>query len=179
MRLELAGPGARLAADRIHALARDAWGLQAQGLPDVDGLRLEIAGFEPEGHPMISQSRRKLREAELAEVVVEIRKAHPELRVRMILDAPRVPETPTVATSAEMEEAVVVLSEAFGKFLDLRDARQTAETGAFLGNVLAAGNLFEQACFFFEKARDMFRLIEEHDRAEAMQMVLDALADQT
>ncbi|MCA9542947.1 MAG: hypothetical protein KC613_01110 [Myxococcales bacterium] len=177
MRLELGGPGAAHAADRIARLAKDRWGLTAHGVPGADGMVLNLVGFEPEGHPMVSQSQRKLREAELAELVVDVRQTHPEFKIRMVLDAPRVPDEPEEATSAQMEEAVVALSEAFSKFLDLKDARQIAETGGFLGNVLAAGNLFDQARFFFEKARDMYRLIKDHERAEAMQMILDALEE--
>ncbi len=155
MRLELSGPGASYAADRIATLVQDGWGLSMQGVPGAEGMTLRIDRFEPEGHPMVSQSKRKLREAELAEVVVAVRETHPGFRIRMVLEAPRVPDEPTPATSAQMEEAVLLLSEAFSKFIDLKDARQIAETGGFLGNVLAAGNLFEQARYFFEKSRDI------------------------
>ena len=43
MRLELGGPGAAHAADRIAPLAKERWGLHAPGLPGATGMVLTVA----------------------------------------------------------------------------------------------------------------------------------------
>lgn len=177
MRLEVTGPSREAAAATLADLARNRWHLDVLRTDLPDQVDLAVPGFEPLDHPVVSQSRKKLREAELAEAVVALREADGELKVRLLMPTPRVPEAPVDATQAEMEEAIVLLSDAFRKFLELRDGPQIAETATFLGNLLAVGQLYEQANFFFGKARDIYVRLGEDDRAQALEIIIQALGN--
>ena len=175
MRLEISGETRADAATTIADLVRSRWHLDVVRSDHLDLVALTVDGFEPDDHPVVSQSLKKLREAELAEVVVTLRETEEALNVRLLLPPPNVPESPVEATQAQMEVAIVHLSEAFRKFLALRDGPQIAETATFLGNLLALGQLYEQAIFFFGRARDIYVRLGEDDRAQALEIIIQAL----
>jgi hypothetical protein len=175
MRLEIFGDTRADAASALVDLVRARWHLNVLRSEHEDLVALTVEGFEPDDHPVVSQSLKKLREAELAEVVVTLREADAGLTVRMLLPPPHMPDAPVEATQVQMEAAIVHLSEAFRKFLVLKDGPQIAETATFLGNLLALGQLYEQANFFFGRARDIYVRLGEDDRAAALEIIIQAL----
>ena len=177
MWMEVWEAGAQAAADAICSFAEADWGITPRRQPRaLGGERLDVPGFEPEDlHPMVAQSTRKFREAQLAQIVVKARETTPDLQVKMYLRDPTVPEAPREATQDEMDEAVVKLSDAFRIFIDVGDMRQIADTAGFLGNILASGNLFEEAVFFFKKAYEVYVRLNDEERAGATLMFITAL----
>lgn len=175
MRLEISGASRAEAAVTLAELVRGRWHLDVVRADHEDLVALTVNGFETDEHPVLSQSLKKLREAELAETVVLLRETDPALSVRLLLPPPNMPDSPVEATQVQMEAAIVHLSEAFRKFLVLRDGPQIAETATYLGNLLAVGQMYEQANFFFGKARDIYIRLGEDDRAAALEIIIQAL----
>jgi hypothetical protein len=175
MRLEISGASRAEAAVTLAELVRGRWHLDVVRADHEDLVALTVNGFETDDHPVLSQSLKKLREAELAETVVSLRETDPALSVRLLLPPPNMPDSPVEATQVQMEAAIVHLSEAFRKFLVLRDGPQIAETATYLGNLLAVGQMYEQANFFFGKARDIYIRLGEDDRAAALEIIIQAL----
>jgi hypothetical protein len=177
MWMEVWEAGAEAIADRICAFSEAEWAIAPSRQPRaLGGFRLDLPDFEPEAlHPMVAQSTRKYREAQMAQLVVEARAVTPDLQVKMYLRNATVPDDPQPATQEEMDEAVVKLSDAFRMFIDMGDMRQIADTAGFLGNVLASGNLFDEAVFFFKKAYEVYTRLDDEERAGATLMFITAL----